>query len=267
MLSAHIPAEVSDQSLLYGSAFCAIVSAVRALLHRLFGRAEAPIAPPAPAPAPTVVTPKPTLSLFEDRLEGAHVQYAPSPNTPGLFAAAPDTALVHYTATLGLESALRQLTATRGRNSVSAHIVVDRDGSYYQLLPFSKVAWHAGESVWQGRSGLNQFAIGIELINAGRLETRAGQEGLFTWYGAPVRAEDAERGTHRNETAPSWWHRYPLEQVEATHTLCQLLVGHYPIEWILGHEEVSPGRKVDPGPAFPLDQLRADLGRPLRRSA
>ena len=51
----------------------------------------------------------------------------------------------------------------------SAHLVVERDGSVTQLVEFDRVAWHAGQSSWRGRSGCNAFAIGIEIVNPGKL--------------------------------------------------------------------------------------------------
>lgn len=65
--------------------------------------------------------------------------------------------------------------------------------------------------------------------------------------------------THRNETELSYWERYTEEQIEAVFTLCKSLVDNYSIRHILGHEEISPIRKIDPGPAFPLDKLRDRL--------
>ena len=67
------------------------------------------------------------------------------------------------------------------------------------------------------------------------------------------------RAVHRNEDAPSYWHRYTEEQIETVLEICTDLKKAYNIKYILGHEEISPGRKSDPGPAFPLDKIRDRL--------
>ena len=64
------------------------------------------------------------------------------------------------------------------------------------------------------------------------------------------------RAVHRNETEVTCWHRYPEMQRQVVDELCGLLMAAYGIARILGHEEIAPGRKNDPGPAFPLDELR-----------
>jgi N-acetylmuramoyl-L-alanine amidase len=201
--------------------------------------------------------PAPRLSLFEGRLEGDRVSYCPSPNSPGLFAHPPEAILIHYTASLTAKSAIDRLTSS-DKPRVSAHLVIDRDATIYQLLRFDAIGWHAGVSQWQGRQGLNTSSIGIELVNAGRLEKRGDE--YYAWSGQRVDDSAVLGATHRHEDFSSYWQLYTPEQIGMCKTVCSLLCQHYPIADILGHEEVSPGRKMDPGPAFPLDTLRNDLG-------
>ena len=99
---------------------------------------------------------------------------------------------------------------------VSAHLFIDRRGRTTQFVPFDKRAWHAGHSSWRGRAGCNDFSIGIEL------------EG-----------ED-ERP-------------YTRAQYHRLHRVLEALLERYPRlsrSAIVGHQEVAPGRKTDPGPAF-----------------
>jgi N-acetylmuramoyl-L-alanine amidase len=139
----------------------------------------------------------------------------------------------------------------------SAHLVVGRQGEVRQLVPFNLISWHAGASKFQERTGLNRFSIGIEIDNAGRL-TKSGEK-YVSWFGRKYTADEVIEATHRNETTPSFWHVYEEEQIDCVYKICRALIGNYSISHIVGHEEISPRRKTDPGPAFPLDKLRQRL--------
>ena len=196
-----------------------------------------------------------------DRLTGDGVAFRASPNTRGTFGPAlPDTIVIHYTAGASLESSVATLCDPR--TSASAHLVIGRDGAIVQLVPFDTIASHAGRSSHDGRHGFNKFAIGIEIDNAGRLE-KAGSQYL-SWFGRTYSGEDVIEAVHRNQTEAAFWHRYTEVQITLVEEICRLLISAYGIGWILGHEEISPGRKIDPGPAFPLDKLRARLFGPAR---
>lgn len=109
---------------------------------------------------------------------------------------------------------------------VSAHALVRRDGEIVQYVPFGLRAWHAGKSEYCGRAACNDFSIGIELEGAD-----------------DVPYEDA--------------------QYESLTRLIQALLAAYPSlsrERIVGHSDIAPGRKTDPGPAFDWARLRAALG-------
>lgn len=96
---------------------------------------------------------------------------------------------------------------------VSAHFLIRRDGSIVQFVPCSLRAWHAGASSWHGTENCNDFSIGIEL------------EGC--------------------DERP-----FELRQYQVLARLIRILRHHYPVEDIVGHADVAPGRKVDPGPHF-----------------
>jgi AmpD protein len=105
---------------------------------------------------------------------------------------------------------------------VSAHFLVHRDGAITQFVPCSRRAWHAGASSWRGRAGCNDFSIGVEL------------EG----------ADDV-----------------PFEPVQyaALASVTRALHARYPIDDIVGHSDIAPGRKSDPGPHFDWNRYRALL--------
>ena len=191
------------------------------------------------------------MKIRNHKIQG--VPFRESPNhgdvfDPGL----PDTIIIHYTAGASAESSIETLCDPRAK--ASAHIVVARDGTITQLVPFNVIAWHAGKSSYDGRVGFNRYSIGIEIDNAGRL-TKSGNK-YYAWFGKAYPEEEVIAAVHRNETELAYWHRYSEEQIQAVFEICSELVDVYKIKMILGHEEISPGRKVDPGPAFPLDKLR-----------
>lgn len=165
----------------------------------------------------------------------------------------PDTVIIHYTAGSSAKSSAEWLQNPAVK--ASAHIVIGKKGEIYQLVSFEKIAWHAGESSYGGRIGYNKFSIGIELDNPGFL-LQAGNEFVAS-FGTKYPANEVIQAVHRNETAPRFWHIYTEAQIQACEEVCMALMKKYPnINQILGHEEIAPGRKQDPGPAFPLDKFR-----------
>jgi len=191
------------------------------------------------------------MKITNHKLDG--VVYQSSPNTSGLFLQGNlDTIVIHYTAGSSAESSIRSLVTPSSK--ASAHVVVGRDGLVTQLVPFDTIAWHAGASQYGNRSGFNKYSIGIEIDNAGLLEKRVDK--YYAWFGRAYSEQDVVYAVHRNQKTPRYWHVYSEKQIEAVGELCEALIATYNIRYILGHEEISPSRKVDPGPAFPLDKLR-----------
>jgi len=194
-----------------------------------------------------------SMQIKNHLLEGAKVKkMVPSPNHSEEFAKGElDTVIMHYTA--GPYSvALKTLTNPKVR--ASAHVIIERDGSITQLVPFNLQAWHAGVSEYKGRTGFNKYSIGIEMENAGFL-TKSGNV-FRAWYGDAFNPSEVIEAIHRNETTPRFWHVYTPEQINSAFELVDLLVDTYNLKYILGHEEIAPKRKFDPGPAFPLDKFR-----------
>lgn len=105
---------------------------------------------------------------------------------------------------------------------VSSHLLVARDGALAQFVPFHRRAWHAGRSEWCGRSGCNDFSVGIEL------------EGCDS-----VRYSDPQYAS-LNAVLAALRREYPA----------------IPPGAVVGHEHVAPGRKTDPGPAFDWTRVR-----------
>lgn len=193
--------------------------------------------------------------LIADRGESlCHVE------TPNLGEAmTPEYLVIHYTAGCSAEGAVAWLCDPAAR--ASAHLVIGRDGSLTQLAPFNRIAWHAGRSLWAGRSNVNSCSIGIELDNAGRLE-RVGE----CWRSSIGQREYPDNqvliANHQHDrpgTPPCGWHRYSQAQLAAAGEVGMLLVREYALKDVVGHDDIAPGRKSDPGPAFPLASFRALL--------
>jgi N-acetylmuramoyl-L-alanine amidase len=176
-------------------------------------------------------------------------------NTEKFGSGMPDTIVIHYTAGSSAASSANYLC--RDEIKASAHIVIGRNGEIYQLVPFDTIAWHAGTSAYGGRTMLNKYSVGIELANAGVL-IKTGNE-YQAWFGTKYPASDVVYATHRNETKPRYWQAYTDKQIEVCRDVCEALINKFAIKDIVGHEEIAPGRKQDPGPAFPLDSFRETL--------
>ncbi|MDH5538197.1 MAG: N-acetylmuramoyl-L-alanine amidase [Rhizobacter sp.] len=200
------------------------------------------------------------LKIQNHRLVGPKVSFSQTPNIGS--ALQPRFVVLHYTAGSSLESSVRSLCTRKPQGNASAHVVLGRDGRIVQLASFNVVTWHAGISHWNGLTGLNQHAIGIEMDNAGRLH-REGDK-FVAWFGRAYPNSDVQLAEHRHGGGVQPWHTYPQAQIERALELSELLVAHYGLEDVLGHEDISRGRKTDPGPAFPLQAVRSRaMGRGL----
>ncbi|WP_044873414.1 N-acetylmuramoyl-L-alanine amidase [Pseudomonas sp. LFM046] len=137
--------------------------------------------------------------------------------------------VLHYTST-DLDSSLRLLT----RDGVSSHYLIgEQPATIYRLVDENRRAWHAGVSEWQGRTWLNASTIGIELANEGYQDTPDGRV----------------------------YQPYSEAQIDALILLLKDIVKRHnlPLGSIIGHSDIAPQRKVDPGPLFPWKRL-ADAG-------
>lgn len=133
----------------------------------------------------------------------------------------------------------------------SAHFVVERDGEIVQMVCTDRKAYHAGASEWRGRKFCNAFSIGIEIVNPGKMDA-AGR----AWFGKATSEPVTRKATR--EHGDGWWLPYTPAQVDAVKRLCRAIVAAYPdCNEITTHWAVSPGRKIDPCPLLPLDDIVA----------
>jgi N-acetylmuramoyl-L-alanine amidase len=130
--------------------------------------------------------------------------------------------IVHYTGMQSCDQALSRLCDET--SNVSAHYLIDEDGSVFRMVPEDMRAWHAGVSYWGGVRDLNSTSIGIELVNPGH-----------------------EFG----------YRAFPGAQLDAFAQLALRIMELHNIgpEDILGHSDIAPGRKIDPGELFPWKEM------------
>jgi N-acetylmuramoyl-L-alanine amidase len=200
------------------------------------------------------------MKIRNHRLVGAGnspLPYLASAHHGGIIT--PRFLVIHYT---GGGSAAGTIAWFRDPVSrVSAHLVIGRDGKVTQMVPLNREAWHAGQSRWGNLSGLNRHSIGIELDNAGCL-IRSGGKWVSPLTRRSYPDSEVTVAPHKNDppgTVPSGWHAYTPEQIEATLECGMALTHHYALADVLGHDDISPGRKRDPGPDFPMASVRARL--------
>ncbi|KGK41730.1 hypothetical protein LH51_12355 [Nitrincola sp. A-D6] len=191
--------------------------------------------------------------LYHDT--GERASWNETPNKRGnLVEKKPAFIVIHYTGGSTVESAV---STFKNRNSqTSAHLVIGKDGSTVQMARFHERCWHAGRSEWQGTRNLNSYSVGIELVNWGWL---MGEPGHWrSWAGTPVEDEGVVRMAHKYDGQLRGWEAYSPEQMQTTIDIVRALLQHYQLspEAIVGHDDISPGRKQDPGPAFPMVRFR-----------
>ena len=156
----------------------------------------------------------------------ANVIECPSPNfsarQPASSSSGVQLVVIHYTGMKTCDEALNRLCDPSAK--VSSHYLIAEDGAVFRLVPEEQRAWHAGASYWRGTRDLNSASIGIELANPGH----------------------------------NWGYRpFPPDQIAALkHLLGDIQKRRrLPADGFLGHSDIAPGRKIDPGELFPWEDL------------
>jgi N-acetylmuramoyl-L-alanine amidase len=203
-----------------------------------------------------------TFTVKSHRLQrdGVQVPFHATPNRGG--AITPEVIVLHDTAgRLDHEGSVRWLCDKAAK--ASAHFVVGRDGAVTQLAQTNIATWHAGQSSYRGKANVNGFSVGIEIVNPGIMQRGAAGKAR-AWFGQEF--EIAAYGIEAKSTpehGSGLWMPYTEAQIQAVIGICAALVATYPtIADVTTHWAISPGRKVDTNPLFPLEQVRSRaLGR------
>ncbi|MEA5581775.1 N-acetylmuramoyl-L-alanine amidase [Nodularia harveyana UHCC-0300] len=178
---------------------------------------------------------------------GKPVDFIRTPNKSGILE--PFYLVMHYTANTSFDNTVKWFSQRRAK--VSSHLVIGRDGRICQMVPFNRMAWHAGQSKWGELESLNRYSIGVELENAGKLERQ--DDGTWrSWEGKLIPDNEVDILIHKNESIATGWHTYTKEQISSSIKVAVALHSEYTFKGILGHDDIAPDRKIDPGPAFPM---------------
>ena len=174
----------------------------------------------------------------------------------------PQVVVIHYGVTHNLDSlvAAQRATGYRAHLSIDGYVHgVKSVRKIVQKLRLNESGTHAGPSIYRGRSSVNAFSIGIEICNPGPLIRGAGGK-LYTTYGKEWDEDDAVELRHSFPGAQhNWthWARYSDQEIDTCIELIAAIQRAYPtVRDVVGHDEIAPGRKFDPGPAFPMQWLR-----------
>ena len=174
------------------------------------------------------------MSGFSPDYPGAEVRVSPNFG-PRIDVAGPSMIILHYT---GMQSPeLAESWLCDPASEVSSHYLVHEDGRVVQMVREVHRAWHAGKSSWHGQTDINSRSVGIEIVNPGNLADHP---------------------------------PFSAGQIEVVIGLCRDICARWGIsaEFVLAHSDVAPGRKIDPGPAFPWETLaEAGVGRMPKVSA
>jgi len=135
--------------------------------------------------------------------------------------------VLHYTGMETGEAALNRMTDADAK--VSAHYMIEEDGRIFQLVAEDKRAWHAGLSEWQGETNINSNSIGIEIVNGG----------------------------HDHPNKDGSLQDFPDVQINAVIALSKDIMKRHGELTVLGHSDIAPARKIDPGENFPWQGLAA----------
>lgn len=193
--------------------------------------------------------------------DGKPVKQRDTPNKGGVIK--PSLLVMHFTGADNASGSVNWLCDPASK--VSAHLVLAQDGNVTQLAPFNRQCWHAGKAKWGSVTAINSNSIGIEMANCGPLKKMA--DGTYRAELAKKTFQPSEVVVAAHKNNPKvvvGWDDFPAAQVNESIAIMAAIVAAYGIKEnnVVGHDDIAPGRKVDPGPAYPLVRVKsAAFGR------
>lgn len=212
----------------------------------------------------TTQTDRPSNS--ETKLEGFYpeaifIDDLPKLKTPYKFGTWPRVYVIHFTAGWNTRTGRDFMKSFLKRGLCTDFL--DEKGQIFQQRDGNRGGYHAGKSSFQGKSSVSRFAPGIEIACGGKLEERGGK--LYTWFKKEVSKENARYVTREEGYVhEGWYEKYTKEQEEslAKFLAWQMRQG---VKYIVGHDDVAPNRKNDPGGSLslPLEKFVKEKVLPL----
>lgn len=189
-------------------------------------------------------------------LDNTPIKQIATKKTSGKMKNGPKYVVIHYTAGINFEGDVRILSTADA--PVSCHLVLGPNGELTQVGKLNDIEWHAGKSFWDGISGLNSYAIGIEVTCPGWVELSYIKDGIeYFKYPANGKVywnskdDNIVKARHKNGGGEKYWVRFTEKQMEVLRDLVPALMKAYNLKECVGHDMIAPTRKIDPGPCLP----------------
>lgn len=162
--------------------------------------------------------------------------------------------VMHITTGTRIQSSINYFQSPNA--GVSAHLVIGRDGRVVQMVPFNQAAFHAGGGSWEERGGINQRSIGIEVDNAGQVTHKL--DDTYVQRTTIIPESQIKWVQHWKSRSERPWHKFTPIQLRVTEAVVLALKDYLKenLQELLEHERISLRNRSDPGPLFPMEDLR-----------
>jgi N-acetylmuramoyl-L-alanine amidase len=197
------------------------------------------------------------MQIINHRLchdDGTPYEFFKNPNYPKNTKVNCEYLVIHYTTGTKPQQTIGWFKNPAAK--ASAHLLLTREGEFYQFVPFDTVGWHAGFSQWANRKSLNGYSIGIEVDNAGAMKK---QNGVYKRQNRIFTPDEVIETNHKLEYSTRGWEKYPAAQMAALVEVGKLLKATYNFIDVVGHDDISLSGKTDPGPAFDMTAYRNEV--------
>lgn len=196
-----------------------------------------------------------TYKVENNKLVGPNVTYVKTSKKGGK--QTPKFLVIHYTAGTSYEGDVATLSTSD--RPASCQLVLAADGRITQIGDLNDVLWHAGKSSWKGYNGLNSHSIGIEVVCPGPLEGSDPGK-IKTWTGRSI--EEGKPypfvwAAHKNGGPKKYWAQFTEKQIEVLIEIGTAIMNAYNLKEAVGHDDIAPQRKIDPGPSCPVSVFQA----------
>lgn len=192
-------------------------------------------------------------SVKNHRLEGPNISYHTTTKKSGKISEVA-FCVIHYTASTNFDADVKTLSSSNVQ--ASCQLVVSPSGEVAQIGLLNDCLWHAGQSSWRGYNGLNRYSIGIEVTCPGPVDMIEdyGSTALIKYWWGKTNVVDKSTLVYAPATnggPAKWWVSFTPQQIDAVIEIGMALKKYYGIREFVGHDQIAPSRKIDPGPCCP----------------